>query len=129
MTNTNTRGYSITAGANTAHILDVLPINMMGTAALKDTAARLNCYFFTPDATRFFKSRYGATIYGNRYFVSSEQGPDNIRRWSVREFSFGTYMRDDGREIIRMAVESFGEFGAYRDGRAAVAAIRALLAA
>lgn len=32
-------------------------------------------YWFTPGAMRFFSSRLGKTVYGGRFFISSEQAP------------------------------------------------------
>ena len=42
-------------------------------------------FFFSPDTMRFFSSRIGRTVYGGRYFVTSEQGPSEVRRYTVRE--------------------------------------------
>ena len=41
-------------------------------------------HWFEPDTMRFFRSRVGDTLYKGRYFVSSEQGPNMPRRWTVR---------------------------------------------
>ena len=42
-------------------------------------------HFFEPDTMHFFKSRILWGVYGGRYFVTSERGPDEIRRYTVRE--------------------------------------------
>lgn len=49
--------------------------------------------FFSHKAMRFFKSRICPTIYGGRYFVTSEEVWDIGRRYSIRECS------DDGAII------------------------------
>lgn len=41
-------------------------------------------HFFEPAALRFFKSRVSDKLHGRRYFVTSEQGPDMPRLWTVR---------------------------------------------
>lgn len=42
--------------------------------------------FFTPGAMQFFRSRVHDTVYGGRYFVTSERDPDgNPRRYTVRK--------------------------------------------
>lgn len=52
--------------------------------------ARAGRYWFTPDTMRFFRSRVGGYGYVAAadptvaFFVSSERGPDNVRRYSVR---------------------------------------------
>lgn len=63
-------------------------------------------HWFDPGTMRFFKTRlsehlfYGATII---YFVSSEQGPNGIRRYSVR-----SYTPETGE------IDTVGEFQQYR---------------
>lgn len=47
-------------------------------------------YFFEPDTLRFFDSRVGRTLYGGRYFVTSEQFHDGRgysapRMYTIRE--------------------------------------------
>ena len=44
-------------------------------------------HWFEPSTLRFFKSRVLSTVYGGRFFVSSEQGPNGVRAYSVREAS------------------------------------------
>lgn len=41
-------------------------------------------HWFEPDTMKFFKSIVYPTVYGGCYFVTSEKGPDNVRRYSVR---------------------------------------------
>jgi hypothetical protein len=52
---------------------------------IKEANARTGQHWFDPSTLRFFNSRIGSTIYGGRYFVTSEQGPSMPRMWSVRE--------------------------------------------
>lgn len=42
-------------------------------------------YFFSVSTLRFFHSRVSERLYGGRYFVTSERGPDEVRRYTVRE--------------------------------------------
>ena len=42
-------------------------------------------HWFSPSTIRWFNSRIGRTLYGGRYFISSEQPPRGERMWSVRE--------------------------------------------
>jgi hypothetical protein len=56
-------------------------------------------HWFEPATMRFFKSRILTTVYGGRYFVTSEQGPNGVRAYSVREVA------EDGSSI-----STVGEF-------------------
>ena len=72
-------------------------------------------HWFEPGAKRFFNSRIGSEVYyiGGRYFfTSSEKGPDEVRRYSVREAT------TDGD------VKTVGQFQGYSTGAAAVRAIK-----
>lgn len=60
---------------------------------------------------RFFRSRVGGTLFGGRYFVTSRQGPDGVRAYTVRA------VMDDG------CIETMGSFQQYCG---AVAAARRL---
>lgn len=72
--------------------------------------------WFDPGSMRFFRSRTGRTVYGGRYFISSEQfKPESPRRYTIREVSA------DGE------VDTVGEFMAYATNAAARAEIRELL--
>lgn len=70
-------------------------------------------HFFDVETLRFFSSRIGGTLYGGRFFVTSEQEHvwgrvwDGERRYSVRRVA------DDG------SIDTVGDFGQYRDGRTA----------
>lgn len=85
---------------------------------IKERNRRLGQHWFDPETMRFFSSRIQATIYpmpdGSALFVSSERGPDNIRKYSVR------VAKPDG------SIDTIGEFQQYRTGRAAHAAARRL---
>lgn len=75
-------------------------------------------HWFEPGAMRFFGSRVGRTLYGDRYFVTSEKDPYDLggqRRYTIRE------ALEDG------SIDTVGEFHAYGSRRDAVAAIRSLL--
>lgn len=73
-------------------------------------------HFFGPSALRFFGSRIGRTVYGGRYFTTSEarppfgDDPGGERLWTVRRAN------GDG------TVGTVGAFQAYGTRRAAVAA-------
>jgi len=75
--------------------------------------------FFDADAMRFFRSRVHQTVYGGRFFVTSEQyaeldGTTHDRRYSVRQI-------DDAGQIWTV-----GNFQQYATARAAHAAARSL---
>lgn len=75
-------------------------------------------HWFSPGAMRFFRTRLGDTVYGDRYFISSEQPPDGVRRFSIREAV------DGGR-----SVRTVGEFCGYATRYQAEAAVKRLLKA
>lgn len=84
-------------------------------------------HFFDPGTLRWFGSRIGRTLYGGRYFVTSErdsgmtiQGQhyaawDGRRRYTIRE------ALPDG------TIEDVGEVGEYTTGAQARAAIQRLV--
>lgn len=86
---------------------------------VKRANERLGHFFFDAGSKRFFDSRIGRTLYGGRYFVTSEQfhGSEGSapRAYTVRE------AREDG------GIETVGEFQAYETREAAIAAIESLL--
>jgi len=41
--------------------------------------------FFSRETMRFFKSRVFPTVYGGKYFITSEIKPDGEKRYTVRE--------------------------------------------
>lgn len=87
---------------------------------VKAANARAGYHFFEPSAMRFFDSRICPTLYGGRYFVTSEQfhgsnGHSEPRRYSIREAQY------DG------SIDAVGEFQAFGTRACAVGVIKALL--
>lgn len=70
-----------------------------------------HCYFST-STMKFFNSKVHGPVYGDGYFVTSEQVPYNPRRYTVRHA-----MPDGG-------IETVGTFGAYGSLRSAQDAAR-----
>lgn len=74
-----------------------------------DEMARKNAaaggYWFTPGATQFFKTKYHVVAQGpgGVFFVTSEQPPQGVRRWSLRQWNPET-----------CTVSTVGEFMQYR---------------
>ena len=56
------------------------PLSFAAARANNEAAGQ---FFFSPGAMRAFKSRLCGRMFG-RYFVTSEKGPDNVRRYTVR---------------------------------------------
>lgn len=75
-------------------------------------ANRAACqHWFSPDTIRFFRTRISDTIYGGRFFVTSETPDDDTpRRYSVR------VVHDDGHVV------TVGEFREYANREVAHAA-------
>ena len=61
-------------------------------------------FWFSPDTMKFFRSCIEAdgTVYGGRYFVTSEKGPSGRRAYTVREYD----LREDW-------ISTVGEFMEY----------------
>lgn len=81
-------------------------------------------HFFEAAALRYFNSRIGQTIYGGKYFVTSEKmpslyEPEHPRLYTVRS------IEADGD---RYRIETIGDFYKHETEAQAVAAIRALIA-
>ena len=70
-------------------------------------------HFFDRAALRFFNSRIGSSIYGGRFFITSEQFDRDL---SPRLYTI--------RECINGRIEDLGSFQQYATGAAARAAIR-----
>ena len=70
--------------------------------------------FFTPGAMRFFSSRVADRIHPGGVFVTSEKGPNGVRRYTVRQI-----------EVATGSIATVGEFQQYASGRAAHAAAEA----
>jgi hypothetical protein len=58
-------------------------------------------HFFEPASMRFFNSRIHRDVYGGSVFITSEEGPDNVRRYTVREIT------------DRGSIDKIGGFQAY----------------
>ena len=70
-------------------------------------------HFFDADTKRFFRSRIGETVYGGRYFITSEQFDSRSPRlYTVREVSA------DGQNITTV-----GDFQQHATRAQALAAI------
>lgn len=78
-------------------------------------------HWFEPSTLRFFRSRIGQTLYGGRYFVTSEQfvpratGCSGPRRYTIRA------AKPSG------AIETVGEFQQYETSEQARRVIKQLL--
>jgi len=70
-------------------------------AEIKSANYAAGHYFFSTGAMRFFDSKIESSVLAYRHFITSEQGPDNVRRFSVRVVS------DDGR------VDTLSEHGQF----------------
>lgn len=84
------------------------------TAELRRHAGNTDTHWFDADTLRYFGCKLDGTVYGNRFFVSSEKMYDGHRAYSVREFRFFEDRREsDGRTILRFDIDTVGEFGEY----------------
>lgn len=82
--------------------------------AIKAANEAVGQTWFGKAEMRFFDGRVYDEVYGGRYFVTSEKGPDGVRKYSVRAAD------DDGY------IETVGEFQGYATLDAARAAARKL---
>lgn len=87
-------------------------------AQAKENNRSAGQHWFEPDTMRFFNSRIGRRMYGRRmygrYFVSSEQGPDGIRRYSIRQ------------SMPNGHIETVGTFGQFSTSASATRAAKSL---
>ena len=81
---------------------------------IKDANKAIGHHWFEPGTLRFFNSRVSGPVIGNM-FVSSEKGPDEIRRYTIRKCTNG-------------AITTVGEFQAYATKAQALRALRAIAA-
>jgi hypothetical protein len=96
---------------------EILNQGIYDMSDVRSVNARAGQHWFEPATMRFFRSRVGDTLYGQRYFVSSEQFDYNSPRlYTVRE------LNDDG------GIDTVGEFQGYTTRAQAIGAIRRLLA-
>ena len=68
---------------------------------IKTNNAREGMHFFSPSTLRFFRSKVGRTVYGERLFITSEQfvsstGVADRRKYTVRMAIKGGGIRDIG---------------------------------
>lgn len=64
-------------------------------------------HWFDPDTMRFFRTRLGQELYAGKYFITSEQGPSGVRKWSIRV------------ACVDGTIDTLGEFQAYHSTSAA----------
>lgn len=108
---------------------------------LKRVAERASSHWFEPGSMRFFRCRLPARATwlpasvdesvcrdgcGVYLFVSSEQGPDGVRKWSVRRQVVTLEAREgDGRLVTRLQTSTVGEFQAHATAAQARKALHA----
>ncbi len=63
---------------------------IMGIDGLKRYATAQGNHFFDPSSMRFFNSRIGAYDLVSGLFISSEKGPDNVRKYTIRKLDYET---------------------------------------
>lgn len=96
-------------------IVNGIEITNIASVKAAHQAGELNKWF-TPGAMRFFNSKVPPNVYGNRYFVTSEQYDyDSPRLYTIRE------IMDDG------SINTVGEFQQYETLTAARVAARKLV--
>ena len=85
-------------------------------ADVKERNKETGHYFFDPDSMRFFQSTIGRTLYGGRFFVTSETGPDHVTRWTVRRAhpdgtiaTCGEFQRYSTRDAAKKEARRLGE--------------------
>lgn len=90
------------------------------TDQLRTIADRYGSHYFTPNTLRYFSSRVHRTVYGERFFVTSEQYDDESPRlYSIRSFTIDA-------QRGRIDFDTVGEFQAYDTRREAHSAARTL---
>ncbi len=72
-------------------------------------------HFFDRDTIRFFKSRitdnYRRLSDTEALFITTEKGPDNVRKATIRRAKLIKYTREsDGRECEKITIDTVGEF-------------------
>lgn len=63
---------------------------MMRLDEFKELSERKGKHWFKPDTMRFFKSKIHEWDVITGRFISSEKGPDEVRRYTVRQANFET---------------------------------------
>jgi len=56
----------------------------MTITQIEEANRRAGFNFFESETMRFFKCRIHQRVYSHGFFVSSEKGPDDIRRYTIR---------------------------------------------
>ena len=80
-------------------------LEIVDIAELKRLNKEAGLYWFSPDTTRIFKSRYPLYAYkvGDvAYFVTSEQNEQEPRRYTIRVFHYGDNSVDTVGHFNRM---------------------------
>ncbi len=72
-------------------------------------------HFFDADTMRFFKSRitgnYRRLSDTEALFITTEKGPDNVRKATIRRATLVKYIREsDGRECEKIIIDTMGDF-------------------
>ena len=94
------------------------PVNFRSIDAIRKAVTASGSHYFEPDTMRFFRSRLSSTVYGGRFFVTSEQDPSGYRAYSVRE----VHRLTDGTLSVRSAPGT--EFMQFPTRHAAIARAR-----
>ena len=82
---------------------------------IRNANERLGHHFFEDGNLRFFRSRIGSSVYGGRYFITSEQFDANSPRlYTIRE------AKPNGR------IDTVGEFQQYASHAQATRAAKKL---
>ncbi len=84
--------------------------------AIKAANEKLGHYWFQPATMRFFRTRLGRTVYGGRYFITSEQ----FERCGTRAFTIRK-ANDDG------SIDTIGDFEGWATRKQAEGRIRNIL--
>jgi hypothetical protein len=76
---------------------------------IKQLARDTGSHFFDRDAIRFFGSRILSTVYGGRFFITSEQADDTSIWNGERRYT----IRDAVYRGGKLYIDTIGEFGYY----------------
>lgn len=119
--NTNTNTLETPEQLSARIVRAQVPAVIYDTRELAREAKRAGSHWFDRDTLRWFDSRILEDIYDGRFFISSERNKygDDVRRYTVREFKFSGYVREDGRECVRFDIDTVGEFGQFATAREA----------
>ena len=93
-------------------------VTTVSIADVESLANRAGSHWFESSTMRFFKCRVAQTAQyipaddvsddnrdtGTYLFVSSEQGPHDVRRYSVRKVTISRELREDGYNAFRFQV-------------------------